>query len=99
MHPGPWSLPSANRTTYLGANDSITGLKVDVAFMDLICLAMEGSAPALTVTEDIESFGAFVNQLSQFRPGVQHYDEWFAAAALPAFATNPSVNYRRMSLP
>lgn len=70
--------------------------KVDYVTIDQIRLEifLAGSDAGYTVTEEIDGFGLFVEDLSESLPG---YDAgWHAKVVFPAFERNETVVYRRV---
>lgn len=74
----------------------VEAFKRDLFAVDQICLAFITNDDAeVEISEEMEGFGALAEQLPNYLPGCEKWNEWFQPVAIPAFELNLRVIYKR----
>lgn len=92
------TIENETRQTVLRWRDVIRvdAFKRDLFAVDLICLAfIENGNLEVEINEEMDGWNSIVEQLPEYLPGCQKFDEWFRPVAIPAFELNLRVIYER----
>jgi hypothetical protein len=74
----------------------VEAFKRDLYAVDLICLAfMVDENTAVEIHEEMEGWDTLVDNLPEYLPGCQRFEEWFRPVAVPAFDLSLMVIYER----
>jgi hypothetical protein len=93
---GQPSAPAAGHRHRWADVQAVVAYKRDVFAFDVICLALEFPGPtSIELNDQMQGWQPFIDSLPLYLDGLPPSDEWVPAVALPAFATNMRVLFRR----
>ena len=74
----------------------VEAFKRDLWAVDQICLAfIQTGDTEVEINEEMDGWNSLVEQLPDYLPGCQKFEEWFQPVAIPAFELNLRVIYER----